>query len=157
MSEYIAVKLRNLVKQRADKHCEYCRIPEDFSPQAFCFEHILPKVGGGKTTKENLAFACQGCNSFKATRIEVEDEITNEFVKLFNLRQLKWSEHFSWNEDFTEFIGLTPQGRVTVKALKMNRLGLRNLRRILYKNGNHPPTEKIREKVLQVDSNLLTL
>lgn len=142
MSEYIAVKLRDLVKQRADKHCEYCRIPEDFSPQPFCFEHILPRVAGGKTSEKNLAFACQGCNSFKAVRIEVEDEVTNEIVKLFNPRQSKWSEHFSWNEDFTEIIGITAHGRVTVKTLKMNRLGLRNLRQVLYKNGNHPPIEK---------------
>lgn len=68
MSEYIAVKLRNLVRNRANSYCEYCRIPENFSPQPFCFEHILPKVLGGATSAENLALACQGCNSFKATR-----------------------------------------------------------------------------------------
>ncbi|MEK7725422.1 MAG: HNH endonuclease signature motif containing protein [Acidobacteriota bacterium] len=141
MSEYIAVKLRSLVRKRANGHCEYCRIPESFSPQPFCFEHILPKVAGGKTSKENLALACQGCNSFKATRTEFEDEISNENVKLFNPRKSKWREHFAWNEDFSEIIGVTKQGRATVKCLKMNRLGLRNLRRVLYKNGTHPPIE----------------
>lgn len=89
MSEYIAVKLCNLVRKRANGHCEYCRIPESFSPQPFCFEHILPKVAGGKTSKENLALACQGCNSFKATRTEFVDEISNENVKLFNPRESK--------------------------------------------------------------------
>ncbi len=59
MSEYIAVKLRNLVRERANGICEYCQIPEDFSPQPFCFEHIHPKVSGGETTAENPAFACQ--------------------------------------------------------------------------------------------------
>ncbi len=141
MSEYIAVKLRNLVRKRAKGHCEYCRISEIFSPQSFCFEHILPKVAGGKTSAENLALACQGCNSFKATRTEFEDEITNKKAKLFNPRKSKWTEHFTWNEDYTEIIGITSQGRVTVKCLKMNRLGLKNLRRVLYKNGNHPPIE----------------
>lgn len=142
MSEYIAVKIRNPVKKRANGFCEYCRIPEDFSPQPFCFEHIFPKVSGGKTTAENLAFACQGCNAFKATRTEFEDEIIGESVKLFSPRESKWSEHFIWNEDFTEIIGVTAQGRATVKALKMNRLGLVNLRRVLYLTGNHPPSEK---------------
>lgn len=141
MSEYIAVKLRNLVKKRADFHCEYCRIPEDFSPQPFCFEHILPKFAGGKTSAENLALACQGCNSFKATRTEFDDDLTNESVKLFNPRESKWTEHFIWNEDYTEIIGITAQGRATVKALKMNRLGLVNLRRVLYLTGGHPPIE----------------
>ena len=143
MSEYIAVKLRNLVQKRANWFCEYCRIPESFSPQPFCFEHIFPKVFGGKTASENLSFACQGCNAFKATRTEFEDEVTGKTVKLFNPRESKWSEHFVWNEDFTEIIGITAQGRATVKALKMNRLGLINLRRVLYLTGNHPPTEKV--------------
>lgn len=58
MSEYIAVKLRNLVKKRANGLCEYCLIPEDFSPQPFCFEHLFPKVSGGETSAENLAYAC---------------------------------------------------------------------------------------------------
>ncbi len=142
MSEYIAVDLRHLVKKRAVGHCEYCRIPEDYSPQPFCFEHIFPKVSGGKTISENLASACQGCNSFKAVRTELEDEITGESVKLFNPRESKWSEHFAWNEDFTEIIGITDIGRVTVTALKMNRFGLVNMRRVLYLTGNHPPVEK---------------
>lgn len=141
MSEYIAVKLRNLVRKRANGHCEYCRIPENFSPQSFSFEHILPKAAGGDTSSGNLALACQGCNSFKAARTEFEDEINNETVKLFNPRTAKWNEHFAWNDDFTEIIGLTSEGRATVKCLKMNRLGLKNLRLVLYKNGTHPPFE----------------
>jgi HNH endonuclease len=141
MSEYLAVKLRNLIRKRANGHCEYCRIPEHFTPQPFCYEHILPKFVGGKTSAENLALACQGCNSFKATRTEFIDEITNKTTKLFNPRESNWKEHFTWNEDFTEIIGITAQGRVTIKCLKMNRLGLRNLRKVLYINGNHPPIE----------------
>jgi hypothetical protein len=139
MSEYISVKLRNLVKKRAKGFCEYCRIPEDFSPQPFCFEHILPKVADGKTSADNLAFACQGCNAFKATRTEFNDELTNTKVKLFNPRKSKWSEHFAWSEDFTKVFGLTAQGRATIKALKMNRRGLANLRRVLFGIGIHPP------------------
>jgi HNH endonuclease len=142
MSEYIAVKLRKFIRERANNHCEHCRLPEDFSPQPFCFEHILPKAAGGKTSKENLALACQGCNAFKATRIDFVDSVTSASVKLFNPRESKWSEHFSWNEDFTEIVGISAHGRVTIAALKMNRLGLRNLRRVLYKNGSHPPIEK---------------
>ncbi len=142
MSEYIAIKLRNSVRKRANGICEYCHIPEDFTTQPFCFEHILPKVSGGETSAENLALACQGCNAFKATRTEFEDEITGKKVKLFNPRESKWSEHFAWNEDFTEIIGITGKGRVTITALKMNRPGLKNLRRVLYITGCHPPIEK---------------
>jgi hypothetical protein len=142
MSEYIAVKLRELVRKRAKGLCEYCRIPEDFSPQPFCFEHILPKVGGGETTNENLALSCQGCNSFKAMRTEFADEITNSKAKLFNPRQQKWNKHFAWSNDFLEIFGITATGRATVKALKLNRIGLVNLRRALFTIGNHPPIEE---------------
>ncbi|MCY7348786.1 MAG: HNH endonuclease [Pyrinomonadaceae bacterium] len=142
MSEYIAVKLRNLVKKRAKGICEYCRIPENFSPQPFCFEHILPKALSGETTAENLALACQGCNAFKATRTEFADEITETKARLFNPRKQIWNEHFAWSADFTEVFGITATGRATVKALKLNRIGLVNLRRALFVIGNHPPTEK---------------
>jgi len=141
MSEYIAVNLRDFVRKRGNGHCEYCRIPESFSPQPFCFEHILPKIIGGPTTEDNLALSCQGCNSFKAARTEFEDEITQLKVKLFNPRNSRWQDHFTWNEDFTAVIGISAEGRVTVKCLRLNRLGLRNLRRVLYENGSHPPIE----------------
>ncbi len=39
-------------------------------------------------------------------------------------------------------LGITAKGRVTITALKMNRLGLKNLRRVLYITGSHPPIEK---------------
>lgn len=139
MSEYISAELRDLVLRRSNGICEYCRIPEDFSPQPFCFEHILPKFSGGETSAENLARACQGCNAFKGTRTEFEDEITGETVLLFNPRRSNWDEHFAWNEDFTEIIGITTHGRATVKALKLNRTGLKNLRQVLYQTGFHPP------------------
>ena len=141
MSEYIAVRLRWLVQERARWLCEYCRLREDFSPQPFCFEHIVPKAVGGKTTAENLAYACQGCNAFKATRIEFADEATNATVKLFNPRTAKWSEHFTWSKDSSEIFGVTPEGRATIKALKMNRRGLVNLRRVMFDDGKHPPDE----------------
>ena len=137
----IPAELRRLVRARAREICEYCRSREDHSAQSFCFEHILPRVAGGKTTAENLAYSCQGCNAHKATRIEAEDYLTGKRVGLFNPRQTLWSEHFSWSEDFTEIIGITPIGRATVEALKLNRRGLVNLRRALYIIGKHPPLE----------------
>lgn len=140
-SKTIPAELRRLVKARAGEICEYCRSREDHSTQSFCFEHILPRVAGGKTTAENLAYACQGCNSHKATRTEAGDYLTGKQVRLFNPRQMLWSEHFSWSEDFSEIVGISPIGRATVEALKLNRRGLVNLRRALYAMGKHPPLE----------------
>lgn len=50
-------------------------------------------------------------------------------------------DHFVWSSDFVRILGYTPTGRATVEALRLNREGLINLRRILYAAGEHPPAE----------------
>ena len=35
------------VVQRAEGCCEYCQSQEDFSPDSFSVEHIIPKSEGG--------------------------------------------------------------------------------------------------------------
>ncbi len=109
--------------------------------QSFCVEHIIPRSQGGRTTLDNLALACQGCNNHKYTKVKGNDSITGDLVPLYHPRQQRWRDHFAWNEDFTLIIGLTPTGRATVEALRLNREGLVNLRRILYTMGEHPPAE----------------
>lgn len=141
MSEYVRVSLRRAVRKRAGGLCEYCRIPEDYSPQTFSLEHVLPRAAGGETVSENLALACQGCNSFKSVKTEFADEQTETKAKLFNPRKEKWTEHFAWSDDFNEILGITATGRATVKVLKLNRAGLVNIRRALFVIGKHPPIE----------------
>ncbi len=140
-SKYVPVKLRNLVVKRANFICEYCRSPEDFSAESFAVEHIFPRSLGGKTVEENLAFACLGCNSHKATKTKAIDPVGEINVALFDPRVQNWSEHFTWNNDYTEIIGLTSTGRATVEALKLNRKGVKNLRWVLFTVGKHPPEE----------------
>lgn len=139
--QYVPVELRRRVAERARGYCEYCRCPAAYSPQSFAVEHIWPRVAGGLTVADNLAFACQGCNGHKATRLTAFDSVSGTAVSLFNPRQQVWREHFCWGEGSTEVLGLTPIGRATVVALQLNRLGLVNLRRVLHANGFHPPIE----------------
>jgi hypothetical protein len=61
--------------------------------------------------------------------------------QFYHPRQQRWQDHFTWNEDFSIIIGLTPTGRVTVDILQLNREGVVNLRRMLYALGEHPPAE----------------
>lgn len=138
-SKYVPAKLRNLVAKRANFICEYCLSPEDFSAESFAVEHIFPRALGGKTIEQNLAFACLGCNSHKAVKVKAIDSVSEVTVALFNPRIENWTEHFSWNENFTEIIGLTPTGRATIEALKLNRKGVINLRWALFAVGKHPP------------------
>ncbi|MCP4754655.1 MAG: HNH endonuclease [Proteobacteria bacterium] len=130
---------KQFVFERAKGCCEYCGSQVLFAVEAFSIDHVIPRVRGGETKPENLALACQGCNNHKYTKVEAIDPISGETTRLFNPRKDKWSDFFVWNEDCSMIIGMTPVGRVTVEALKLNRQGLINLRKVLFKTGDHPP------------------
>jgi hypothetical protein len=102
-------------------------------------EHILARARGGTTTLDNLALACQGCNNHKYDKVEAPDPITGRSAPLFHPRRDRWVEHFTWSDDFSLVLGLSPTGRATVEALYLNRDGVTALRRLLYKHGEHPP------------------
>jgi hypothetical protein len=133
------VSLRKAVCERALDCCEYCQMQAILSHDPFSAEHILPIAKGGLDELENLAWACLGCNLFKSITTHVFDLITGDLVALYNPRTQKWSDHFEWTEGFTLILGLTPTGRATIMRLKLNRLGLVNLRKIFVAAGKHPP------------------
>lgn len=135
----ITRKVRQKVAERAGWVCEYCRAQERFSPDTFSVDHIIPAFHQGNDNLDNLAYSCQGCNSFKHNHIGAIDPGSGKSVPLFNPRKEPWAFHFTWAEDFSTIIGLTPEGRATVERLKLNREGLVNLRAILRKAGKHPP------------------
>ncbi|HAZ42959.1 MAG TPA: HNH endonuclease [Cyanobacteria bacterium UBA11369] len=140
-SDRVTSAIKQAVSTRAKNYCEYCQSPGDYSIDGLTVDHIKPRQAGGETTLENLAWACFGCNGYKHTKTDDVDPETGEKVALFNPRQQVWTEHFSWSEDFTEVIGKTPCGRFTVNALRLNRTGVVNLRRLLAMAGLHPPSE----------------
>jgi hypothetical protein len=138
-SEYIPVALKQLVFDRAKGLCEYCRSQARFAIDPLVIDHIQPVSRGGKTIAENLALSCQTCNSYKYTKTEALDPVTNQSVSLFHPREMLWEEHFTWNEDVTQSIGITPVGRATIALLQINRDGVVNMRRVLAIMGYHPP------------------
>jgi len=134
----VSSQLRRIVTERARGCCEYCQSQEIYSTQSFSVEHITPVSKNGETTADNLALACQGCNNYKYIKTQGLDPVTIEIINLYHPRQQKWEDHFTWDDNYSKIIGLTPTGRATVEVLKLNREGLVNLRRILYVTGNHP-------------------
>lgn len=135
----VSAEIRRAVVERANGFCEYCRSNSRFADNTFDVEHILPESKDGITESKNLALACHGCNLFKSNKIEFFDPATDNKVRLFNPRIDIWNEHFAWTSDFAEIVGITVVGRATVAALNLNRNGLVNQRRMLYKYGKHPP------------------
>jgi HNH endonuclease len=131
---------REFVAHRAYFCCEYCLSQHGLSNDDFAVEHIIAKAQGGGDALDNLAFACQGCNSRKYTAIEAIDPVSNTLVPLYHPRHDVWGNHFIWSDNFEEMIGLTPTGRATIGRLDLNRPRLVNLRRALRIAGEHPPS-----------------
>lgn len=136
---YLSHVEQNAIIERAGGCCECCQSQMSYSGQAFEFDHINPVSRAGETSLENLALACGGCNRHKSNKVQGTDPATGETVDLFNPRNQRWETHFGWTEDYTQMIGLTAIGRATVASLKLNRIGLVNMRRVLCMAGKHPP------------------
>jgi hypothetical protein len=121
-------RLRELVRERADHRCEYCRLPQSALPWArFHIEHIRAQQHGGSDDLANLALACRRCNGFKGPNLTAIDPATDAIVPLFNPRQDRWREHFAVED--LHIVGLTDVGRATAALLNMNdpdRLQLRS-------------------------------
>lgn len=133
----IPVALRKEVIDRAKNRCEYCQISQVGQVATFHIDHVIPVVAGGETTSDNLALACVSCSLRKGARQKLQDSVTGKTVSIFNPRQQKWRDHFTWNG--VQLRGLTPIGRATVQALALNReimLAIRAEEEIL---GRHPP------------------
>jgi hypothetical protein len=97
----------------------------DYSSQPFVMEHIIPVTEDGDTTLENLALACGGCNGHKYNKVEALDPASKKQASLY-----------------LKIIGITTTGRATVDALKLNRPGVVNLRKLMLMEGSHPPKEE---------------
>ena len=88
-------------------------IPEALSVVTFEFQHILPSSLGGATSIENLCLSCPTCNRYQSDRTFGAGNEQTRMTALFHPHLEAWNDHFSWSEDATELIGLTPTGMAT--------------------------------------------
>ena len=139
MSAYLPAALKRLVRERFADRCGYCRTAEHLTATQFEIEHIEPRAAGGETVFENLCLACPMCNRFKSDSSSAVDPVTAASAPLFNPQLQHWPEHFAWSDDATEIIGLSPVGRATAAALRMNRPAMIRVRRMWAAMGEHPP------------------
>lgn len=115
---HISTALRRQVRARAGEQCEFCLLPAPVSFFPHEVDHIIAIKHGGITDATNLAFACWRCNRHKGTDLGSFDPLTGAFSFLFNPRTQRWADHFVLAE--ANLIGLTPEGRTTVRLFQLN-------------------------------------
>jgi HNH endonuclease len=106
-------------------------------------DHILPESLGGPTNRENLWLACPRCNDFKGDRTEAGDPETGERRSLFNPRTQRWRDHIRWAPDGIWLVGITPIGRATIAALRLNNEFIIIARQFWVESGRWPPGEDL--------------
>ena len=129
-------QLRRIVVERAGDRCEYCRLAQTGQEAIFHIDHVVPVVSGGKSEAPNLALACVSCSLRKGARQAALDPQTGNEAPLFNPRRDSWPSHFQWER--MTVVGLTPTGRATVSALRLNRPLALSIREEETQRGRHP-------------------
>jgi len=117
-AQRIPARLRAKVRDRARGRCEYCGVHEEDVGAPHEPDHIVAEQHGGKTTAQNLAYACYQCNRYKGSNLASVDPESGQPVFLFHPRRDTWADHFQINGAL--IIGLTPVGRTTSALLKFN-------------------------------------
>ena len=129
-------RTRKLVRERADRRCEYCRLLESAVPYlVFHVDHIIAKQHLDEVSDDpqSLAWACSECNYHKGPNLVSIDPETKQQAELFNPRLDDWDIHFTVREG--RIVGITTTGRATARLLNMNSPRLVRLRRELIDQG----------------------
>jgi hypothetical protein len=142
----ISKEIRQLVRARAKYLCEYCHSSEEGSAARFEIDHIQPQSLGGSDTLENLALACQRCNSYRYNFTAGIDPESQVYTQLFNPRIHQWNEHFMWEKSGLVIRGKTAIGRATGDRLDVNDQNhnegaIVKARRLWILGGWHPPSK----------------
>jgi len=133
---YISDKLRQEVRQLAQRRCEYCLLDERCTGRTHEVDHICAEKHGGETIQANLCLSCFYCNRHKGSDLCAPDNQTGELVALFNPRQHIWIEHFRLEDAY--IMPLTATGRVTQSLLQINVRERLEERQIFLMVGRYP-------------------
>jgi hypothetical protein len=141
MGGYVSEAVRQRVRGAAKDRCGYCRSHQRYLLGPLEVEHLVPLVRGGSDDEENLWLACAPCNRFKGGQTEAPDPLGGQIHALYNPRTQRWREHFQWDMGGAIIRGVTPVGRATVVALRLNHENAVAVRRNWIAAGWHPPEE----------------
>jgi hypothetical protein len=140
MSGYVPEATRRRARKAAEDRCGYCLSHQRYLLGPLEIEHLVPLLRGGTDDEDNLWLACARCNRFKGAQVEARDPLTGEVGPLYNPRTQRWIDHFQWDAGGAMVRGLTPVGRATVEALRLNHEHAVAVRRNWIMAGWHPPS-----------------
>lgn len=138
---YISPVLRQGISEQARHRCGYCLRSEELMGMILTIDHIIPQAKGGSSEEDNLWLACPSRNQFKGAQTHAPDPESGTTLALFNPRTQAWTQHFAWNDDGTRIIGVTPCGRATLDALRINNPEIVVARRMWVSAGWWPPMD----------------
>jgi hypothetical protein len=92
---------------------------------------------GGSNDETNLAYACVFCNRYKGSDIGSIIWDTQEFVRFYNPRRDRWSQHFQLDQSM--IAPRTSIGEVTARILGFNDRDRLLERQALIDTGRYPP------------------
>lgn len=133
MDNYLA----EFVRQRANRCCEYCQMPQHYDELPFEIDHVIAEQHGGKTVASNLALACFADNHHKGPNLAGIDPKARKRTWIFNPRRHSWARHFRWDGPF--LVGRTAVGRTTIAVLGINLVHRVRHRAALIAEGVFPP------------------
>jgi hypothetical protein len=133
--------VRQRIRESAWERCGYCLSSQRYVMAKLEVEHLIPRALGGSDEESNLWLSCGLCNRYKGSQTTGNDPTDGSQVALFNPRQQIWREHFRWSSEGTHILGVTPIGRATVEALRLNNELAVEVRRNWVFAGWHPPEE----------------
>lgn len=134
-------ELRRRVAERAYHVCEYCLVHEDDLLHACEVDHVISVKHGGQTVFENLANACFHCNRHKGSDVGSIARSSGNFVRFFNPRADRWSDHFSIHSGRIE--SSSEIGEATLRILEFNHPDRVLLRKLLANEGRYPTVEAL--------------
>jgi hypothetical protein len=111
--------LRTAVLERDERRCGYCQLHQFGQGAVFHINHIVPRSKGGATVLGNLVLQCPYCSLHKSDKTIAADPESEGRVALSHPILQEWRAHFVLRREGI-CLGLTPTGRATADALRMN-------------------------------------
>lgn len=108
---------RERIRQRYAYSCGYCGVRESDVGATLTVDHHHPIVHGGTNNDENLVYSCHRCNEHKGSYWH---EAQIPYIRLLHPLEDNLTLHLREQQN-SQFIGKTPEGRFYIQRLRLNR------------------------------------